>query len=54
MSFQSLGITNATDRSILKKKIRDMKQEVEKERKALEKELRNREKMSRKESRSKK
>ena len=37
---QSLGVTQHADRALIKKKLRDMKYEVEKERKALEKELR--------------
>jgi hypothetical protein len=46
---QSLGVVGIVDRSLVKKKIRDMKTEVEKERKALEKELKNREKIKQKE-----
>lgn len=43
--LQSLGVSSHAERVLLKKKVRDMKYEVEKERKALEKELRAREKM---------
>jgi len=44
-----LGVVGIVDRSLVKKKIRDMKTEVEKERRALEKELKNRERIKQKE-----
>lgn len=46
--LKSLGVVSVIDRSVVKKKIRDMKHEVEKERKALEKELKIREKQKQK------
>lgn len=51
-TWQSLGVVGIVDRSLVKKKIRDMKHEVEKERKALEKELKNREKIKQKEAKA--
>lgn len=51
---QSLGVTSHADRVLLKKKLRDMKCEVEKERKALEKELKAREKMKQRDGKNKK
>ena len=51
---QSLGVTSHADRALLKKRLRDMKCEVEKERKALEKELKAREKMKQRDNKNKK
>ena len=39
LSFQSLGVSSHSDRAVVKKKLREMKCEVERERKALEKQL---------------
>lgn len=52
--LQSLGVSSHAERVLLKKKVRDMKYEVEKERKALEKELRAREKMKQRDNKNKK
>lgn len=52
--LQSLGMTNTKDRSVVKRKIREMKCEVEKERKALEKELKTQERLKQKETRTRK
>ena len=54
LGFQSLGVTNSTDRSLLKKKIKEFKSEVERERKALEKEQKIRERLMKKEDKFKK
>ena len=46
--LQTLGVTNSSDRSLFKKKIKDMKVQVEKEKKAIAKEHKNREKKEKK------
>ncbi|XP_071791301.1 uncharacterized protein [Asterias amurensis] len=46
--LKSLGVTNSSDRSIFKKKIKEMKTQVEKEKKAIAKEHKNREKKEKK------
>lgn len=46
--LQSLGVTNSSDRSLFKKKIKEMKAQVEKEKKAIAKENKNREKKEKK------
>ncbi|CAG2104310.1 unnamed protein product [Medioppia subpectinata] len=52
--LKSLGVTNSTDRSLLKKKIKEFKAEVERERKALEKEQKARERLMKKEDKFRK
>ena len=46
--MQTLGVTNSSDRNLFKKKIKDMKAQVEKEKKAMAKEHKNREKKEKK------
>ncbi|CAG2179450.1 unnamed protein product, partial [Oppiella nova] len=52
--LKSLGVSNSTDRSLLKKKIKEFKAEVERERKALEKEQKVRERLMKKEDKFRK
>lgn len=43
--LQNLGITNAKDRDLLKKKVKELKSNIEKEKKQQEKERKAREKL---------
>ena len=52
--FQSLGVNSNTDRATLKKRIKDLKAAIEKERKQLEKEQRARDKLEKQASTKKK
>ena len=42
MKFQAMGIQNHSDRSLIKKKVKGMKNKIERERKQLERESRTR------------
>lgn len=50
---QELGVVGTSDRSLLKKKIKELRSQLDKERKAQEKELRAREKLQRKADKAK-
>lgn len=51
--LKELGVVSTSDRSLLKKKIKELRSQLDKERKAQEKELRAREKLQRKADKAK-
>lgn len=51
--LKDLGVSSTSDRSLLKKKIKELRSQLDKERKALEKEQRTREKLQRKADKAK-
>lgn len=51
--LKELGVVSTSDRSLLKKKVKELRSQLDKERKAQEKELRAREKLQRKADKAK-